>query len=117
MICSTHGDLFVKKYQRKGGSSRYRCLQCEADKKREKRRLLKQRCIDYLGGCCYNCGYDRCMSALEFHHVNPDEKDFAMCDQDGKSFEDLKPELDKCVLLCSNCHREVHSSEERIRGR
>jgi hypothetical protein len=111
--CS-HGFESLKIVTRPSGTLRYRCMQCEADAKRERRRLLKKRAVDYLGGSCYNCGYSKCLSALEFHHVNPEEKDFSICSQDGKTFEDIKPELDKCILLCSNCHREVHADDERI---
>ena len=66
--------------------------------------------IEYKGGKCILCGYDKCSRALEFHHVNPEEKEFGIS-KDGatRSWEKVKIELDKCVLLCANCHREVES--------
>lgn len=69
---------------------------------------IKQRLIDYKGGKCQICGYNRCINALEFHHINPEEKDFTISGG-TKSFNTLKLEVDKCVLVCSNCHREIHA--------
>jgi len=78
-------------------------------KRAEKRRELKRKAIDYRGGCCEACGYDRCLSALTFHHINPDEKDFGISElMKLVSWERIKLELDKCIVLCTNCHSEVH---------
>lgn len=70
----------------------------------------KKKSVEYKGGKCIVCGYNKCLSALEFHHVNPKEKDFSISTYKNKKFEDLKKELDKCVLVCSNCHKEIHES-------
>ena len=69
---------------------------------------IKENLIHYNGGKCQICGYDRCTSALEFHHIDPSQKDFTISGG-TKSFENLKPEVDKCILVCSNCHRESHA--------
>lgn len=53
------------------------------------------------------CGYSKCIEALEFHHLDPTEKEFEISDR--RSWEALTAELDKCILLCANCHREYHS--------
>jgi len=74
---------------------------------------IKQRLVDYKGGKCQICGYNRCINALEFHHVNPEEKDFTISGG-TKSFDTLKPEIDKCILVCSNCHREIHAGLIKI---
>ena len=71
------------------------------------KKRVKIKLIEYKGGKCQICGYNKCISALEFHHKNPEEKDFTISGQ-SKSFEKLKVEADKCVLVCSNCHREIH---------
>lgn len=68
---------------------------------------LKQQAVDYLGGCCILCGYHRCLRALHFHHLNPFEKDFNISEK--YSWEEIKEEIEKCVLLCANCHAEAHS--------
>ena len=73
-----------------------------------KRRAIKKMLIEYKGGKCQHYGYDKCMRALEFHHLNPEEKDFHLSKNLSKSIASLKNEADKCVLLCSNCHAEEH---------
>lgn len=73
------------------------------------RRTLKQRLVDYKGGKCERCGYDTCIDALEFHHKDPTNKDFQISSNVRSiPWEKLKAEVDKCVLLCANCHREEH---------
>ena len=75
----------------------------------ERRRKLKDMAIKYKGGKCEKCGYNKCNGALDFHHLNPLEKDFSISSTGTtKSFERIKKELDKCILVCANCHREIH---------
>lgn len=69
----------------------------------------KQKCVDYKGGSCSICGYKKCLQSLEFHHLNPKEKDFTISSKNHLNMDDTKKELDKCVLLCRNCHAEVHA--------
>ena len=69
----------------------------------------KQRIIDVMGGKCALCGYNRCNDALDLHHLNPDEKDFDISDRPCISWDRTSIEMKKCILLCANCHREVHS--------
>ena len=76
-------------------------------KMREKNRRRKRRAVEYKGGKCECCGYSRSLAALEFHHTDPSRKDFTVA-KASKSWETTKRELDKCRLLCSNCHREEH---------
>ena len=75
------------------------------------RRDLKLQSIDYKGGCCSLCGYSKCVRALHFHHLDPKQKDFAIssCGH-TKTWEKMKIELDKCILVCSNCHAELHDN-------
>ena len=75
----------------------------------ERRRKIKDMAIEYKGGKCEKCGYNKCNGALEFHHLNPEEKDFSISTSGTtKSFERIKKEIDKCILVCANCHREIH---------
>ena len=69
--------------------------------------------IQYLGGTCDFCGYGKSQWALEFHHKDPNEKDLNFKSIRYWGLEKAKEELDKCILLCANCHREEH---ERING-
>jgi 5-methylcytosine-specific restriction endonuclease McrA len=72
-------------------------------------RKLKQQMVDYKGGCCQKCGYNKYIGALEFHHINPEEKDFNPSSLKKYTMDTrITEELDKCILLCSNCHRETH---------
>ena len=95
-------------------SDDYRKRKYKSSKERFKR--IKQKSVDYLGGKCNKCGYDKCIEALEFHHKDPSTKDYDLSKGRGidtrKSFETLKEELDKCVLLCANCHREEHYEQK-----
>lgn len=81
----------------------------------ERRRELKLEAIQYKGGVCARCGYDKCPAAMIFHHLVPGEKDFGISGGGNiRSFENIKPELDKCELLCGNCHAEIHYEEDKI---
>lgn len=71
------------------------------------RKRTKKKLIDYKGGKCCRCGYNKCIEAFDFHHTDPSKKDFALSSK-SFSFERLKNEVDKCELVCSNCHREIH---------
>jgi hypothetical protein len=75
------------------------------------RQRTKQKLVDYKGGCCKKCGYNKCIRALEFHHLDSLQKDFNIS---GKmcSFDKIKSEVDKCILVCSNCHKEIHEEIE-----
>ncbi len=73
-------------------------------------RKYKEQAVNYKGGMCSRCSYSKCMSALEFHHLFPETKviGISVALGQGWNLEKLKSELDKCILLCSNCHRELH---------
>lgn len=79
---------------------------------KKRRRKLREMAVEYKGGQCVFCGYKKTLSALEFHHVNSEEKDFGLSQRGlTRSWERIKRELDKCILVCANCHREVHAGE------
>ncbi len=73
----------------------------------------KKKAVEYKGGKCLVCGYSRCLAAMDFHHKNPLEKDGYGTGalKSHWSFEKNKKELDKCVLVCVRCHREIHAGE------
>ena len=73
-----------------------------------RRRLaLKERAIAHMGGKCRICGYARCPAALDFHHIEDTDKEFSISSK--MSWVKIKPELAKCVMVCANCHREIHA--------
>lgn len=76
---------------------------------KEYRKRVKEELIAYKGGKCEICGYNKCIAALDFHHINPEDKGFAISNSNiYKNIEALKREVDKCILICANCHRELH---------
>lgn len=89
----------------------YKCKECRKDAVIDIRRRNKIKLVEYKGGKCEICGYDKCIDALEFHHLNPDKKDFGIACGDTRSLEKLKAEADKCIMVCANCHREIHAKE------
>ena len=97
-------------YKRRGidYSSTY-CKICTSDQTLNRMQRLKTQMVDYKGGSCVICGYKKYMGALEFHHLDPKKKDFNLAHMKKYTFDEkVKKELDKCILVCSNCHREIH---------
>lgn len=75
------------------------------------RRLTKLKLIEYKGGKCEICGYNKPVpSCYDFHHLDPNKKDFGISGKSVK-FETIKLEVDKCQLLCKLCHAEIHDRE------
>lgn len=67
--------------------------------------------LEYMGGECLRCGFSE-WPALHAHHVEPSEKDFALFDGRTRSLESILDEIQKCILLCANCHALVHTFNE-----
>ena len=72
------------------------------------RKRTKKLLVEYKGGKCESCGYNKCLEALEFHHIDESTKEFSVSGS-TKSLERQKKEADKCLMLCANCHRELHA--------
>lgn len=111
-ICPLCGEKFIS-----NNAMRVYCYNCVpkglTSKERIKLtlRLLKHKLILYKGGKCERCGYNKCDGALQFHHKTPSEKEFALSQVHLNSeytLERLYKEVDKCELLCANCHAEEH---------
>lgn len=80
------------------------------------RNRLKTKMVAAMGGKCQCCSYNTCNDALEFHHINPQEKEFSFgrIKANPKNREKIINELKKCILLCSNCHREIHAGHRQL---
>lgn len=79
----------------------------------KRRRKIRQMAVEYKGGRCQICGYNKCIDALEFHHKDSSNKDFSISEKGyTRSWDKVKEELDKCMILCSNCHREIHAQTQ-----
>ncbi len=103
-------------YSTKEKEKAYAKIWYERNKKKRIKQILeyKQRqrdkVRDYkISRGCKVCGYNKCSGALDFHHLDPDKKDFVISAQrKGTSWGVLIKEIEKCVVLCKNCHAEVH---------
>lgn len=84
------------------------CKKCDSKRTKDFYLEFKKKAVEYKGGKCEKCGYCRCLKALEFHHKISKEKEVAISRFRIRNWELFKIELDKCSLLCSNCHREEH---------
>jgi transposase len=106
MHCSKHGEtMFVL-----DSRGHYRCRRCRSASVSRRRRRLKEQLVREAGGACRICGYSRCVSALEFHHLVPAEKSFSLSEEGvTRSLARARAEAGKCVLLCGNCHAEVEA--------
>lgn len=79
------------------------------NKKNETRRQIKKKAVEFKGGKCEICGYDRCLAALTFHHLDPSKKNFGISDKGHEyGWEAVQKELLQTLMLCSNCHTEHH---------
>lgn len=76
---------------------------------KNRRKKLREMARASKGNKCFVCGYDKCQRALSFHHIDPATKEFDLS-TDGltRSWKRIEKEIDKCVLVCANCHMEIH---------
>jgi transposase len=106
LACPRHG----KTLHRARSDGGWRCLECRSEAVSRRRRQVKEILVAEAGGRCVLCGYDRCLRALEFHHVDPSTKEFGIALHGlTRSLRHARAEATKCVLLCSNCHMEVEA--------
>lgn len=109
--CNRHGlTAFILE-----GRGSYRCKRCRQERVATWRRHVKATLVAEAGGTCVACGYDRCQAALQFHHVEPSEKSFALSHEGvTRSLARAREEASKCVLLCANCHAEVEAGIQTV---
>lgn len=82
-----------------------------SEKLRISRKTKLQKLVDLHGNFCKKCNVSFPLCVYDFHHLNPLEKEFSIGENMHRSFEALVKEAQKCVLLCSNCHRMVHDCQ------
>ena len=85
------------------------CKVCKNNTMKTRRQQFKLWAVEYKGGKCIKCGYDKYVGALDFHHRDPSIKDSRIDYGNLIEKEKAKIELNKCDLLCRNCHAEVHN--------
>ena len=105
-ICNKHG--LTKFRNQSKTKNRWRCCKCGSEASQKRRETIKKLAVEYKGGRCQICGYNKCIAALDFHHVDGNKDYGISANGYSHSWEKIKTELDKCILVCSNCHREIH---------
>lgn len=106
--CNKHGNT-PHVSSKRNNNIRWRCRKCAVESVVKRRRIVKEKAIIYKGGKCCICGYNKYNGALDFHHIDPNEKSFTIGSYGHcRAWKKVQKELDKCILLCSNCHKELH---------
>lgn len=96
-------------YRRKDGSYRMDCKRCLLDYQMIRCKARKLKAVELFGSKCSNCGYCKNLAALDFHHLDPQEKEFVWRELQKRPWDQVVCELKKCTLLCKNCHAEEHN--------
>jgi len=105
-LCSKCGESEPKNFY---GHQKSSCKLCSHKDSLKRFQDYRQEAVNYKGGKCSICEYDKYVGALNFHHLDPKAKDPNYSAMKNWSFERKKSELDKCILVCSNCHAEIHA--------
>jgi hypothetical protein len=108
-MCKHHGLVEWHRYRDARRGHRWRCKRCVADAVTRRHQKLRTLLVAEGGGCCAVCGYDACIVNLHFHHVDATAKSFSMSMARGKSEAAYRAEMEKCVLVCANCHGEIET--------
>jgi 5-methylcytosine-specific restriction endonuclease McrA len=104
--CAKHGQAVFAR----DTNGTLRRTRCSSEAVSKRRREVKAILVREAGGRCALCGYDRCIGALAFHHVDPRSKSFGLAEGGlARSLAKSREEVAKCVLLCANCHAEVEA--------
>lgn len=114
--CPIHGSAYLKPLG-KGSNRRIRCSKCSSEKVSFYRKNAKRKLVELFGGKCILCGYSKYFGSLSFHHLDPSKKDFGIAEKGRTiSFERMVEEASKCILVCHNCHSEIHAGLIEIPG-
>ena len=106
--CKKHGETTYQLNSQK----KWICLECRKETRLSYRHRMRNKAKEYKNMFkCSICDYNKSMWALEFHHLNPNEKEYNLGHLYTSSTKKLYEELDKCILVCSNCHKEIHEQE------
>lgn len=89
-----------------------RCKKCLYLLQNERWKQRKRKVIKLMGGCCCKCGYNKNINVFDLHHLEPKEKEYHWERMKKLKWNSIIQEIKKCILVCSNCHREIHSTEE-----
>lgn len=108
--CHNHGKTNHKFLSNgKNRPKRRVCIMCLRERQTKVRRTKKARLVQHAGGKCILCGYQKWLSSLDFHHLDPAEKSESLSKLRNRDFNTCLAEVKKCVLLCRNCHGELET--------
>jgi hypothetical protein len=109
--CKHHGDTIFTKTKRSRGDY-YECRACNTKRRTNWRLQKKQEIAELYGGKCQCCGYDKCIQAIDFHHIDPKTKKFGINNalkNRSVGMKEVFEELKGCIMVCANCHRELEA--------
>ena len=109
LTCTICSRIYEYHHSDSKSHTKTKCNSCLVNIRRFE---IKIKCLEYKGGCCSRCGYNKSKRALSFHHLDESKKDFTISGKHCHSWERIRKELDKCILVCSNCHMEIHEQLE-----
>ena len=110
-----HNILPIEDFNVKpSGSLKSYCKKCNNEGRYSLLKRRKMEIIQKFGNKCSICGYNKNIAALEFHHIDPNEKEFHLGSTKTTNLDKLLLEMDKCILVCANCHREIHYPNEPL---
>jgi len=107
-------DNFWKQSKAKDGLNTW-CKGCITEGMKEGARKRKRAAVEQFGGTCYRCGGEFNSAVFDFHHKDPSTKETAIAvllQSLALEHPKVQMELEKCIMLCSNCHRTVHATNE-----
>lgn len=108
IVCSECSREYWYERSNRNGATRKKCNSCVSNARRN---AIKEKAVAFLGGKCHYCGYNKCNRSMIFHHLDPSKKEFSISYARSYSWSKIEAELRKCILICSNCHGEVHDIE------
>ena len=104
--------MYTKKKETRTYADRAEYMRMAVKRRRKK---LREMARGSRGNKCAVCGYDKCQRALNFHHIDPSKKEFDLASRGlTRSWKKIEEEIKKCVLVCANCHAEIHDGITQV---
>jgi len=119
-VCANKGtkSYLYKRSPKNKGNSAFDRREYNRNYNNKMRMEKKKKIIDHMGNQCWKCGAKNLpICVWQWHHLNPEDKEIALSQLLNKSFEKILSESEKCVLVCSNCHKTIHYGEEKLENK
>lgn len=112
-LCKRCGETASENFYR-CNNAKSKCKKCHTMEVHQYKRLMKAKAVEHLGGKCVDCGITGSSWIFDFHHKDPNEKEWSWGHHKTSNWKNLLKELTKCDLLCANCHRIRHEEEWKL---